>query len=98
MQFLQICHEHRPDQLLHAIQPNYFHVHDALDFVKDILWDVRPNADHPFKGAAQFKSEVPEDEGVKTHQRRVVVFAEFFSFDINSLVVQFFVHRVTVLF
>jgi len=33
VQWLQVGHQHRPDQFLHALQPHYLHVHDALDFI-----------------------------------------------------------------
>jgi len=51
VQFLQVGHEHRADELLHALQPHYLHVHDALDLVQDVLRDVRSDADHPLQRA-----------------------------------------------
>lgn len=68
MQTVHVGHKHGPDELLHAVEPHDLHVHDALDFIEDVLRDVRADADHPLERPAQLQPELPEYECVKAHQ------------------------------
>lgn len=98
MQTIQVGHQDRANQLLHALQAYYFDIHDALYFIEDALGDVRPDTNHPLEWSAQFESELPEDECVKSHQGRVIFVDETLQFDFETLVLQFFVDSMAVLF
>lgn len=67
VQAVEVGHEDRPDELLHALQSHYLHVHDALDLIQDTLRDVTPDANHPLQWTTQFQPELPEYKCIKPH-------------------------------